>query len=95
MKIIAVMICLIGCVLIYCSHRNQNLLKQHLPKKYAVTGLFLLIISVVLLFYSVPKLVAIYMWSMTLIAVWSLIPFVALFKKNTPHETSASTKNST
>lgn len=93
MKVIAVMICLIGCVLIYCSHHHQNLLKQHLAKPSALIGLILLIISLILLFSSVPKLVAIYMWSMTLIATWSLLPFIALFKKNIPHEISHSTKN--
>ncbi|WP_180103680.1 hypothetical protein [Acinetobacter sp. YH12134] len=93
MKIIAVMICLIGCVLVYCSHRHQNLLKQHFAKSAGLIGLILLIISLILLFCSVPKLVAIYMWSMTLVATWSLLPFIALFKKNIPHEISHSTKN--
>lgn len=93
MKLIAVMICLIGCGLIYASHHHQNLMKQHLSKYYAWTGLFFLVISLILLFCSVPKLVAIYMWSMVLITTWSLLPFIALFKKNIPHEMSRSTKN--
>lgn len=94
MKIIAMLICLVGCIFIYCSHHHQSLFKQHLSKYYAFMGLILLIISIILLFYSVPKLVAIYMWSMALIVTWSLLPFIALFKKNISHETSCSTKNS-
>ena len=93
MKIIDVMICLIGCVLAYCSHHHQNLLKQKLAKHYVYIGLGLLIISLSFLLISVPKLVAVYMWLMTMLVVWSLIPFIALFKKNIPHEISHSTKN--
>lgn len=95
MKIIAIMMCLLGCVLIYCSHRHQNLLKQYLPQYYALIGLSLLIVSIVLFFNCVPKLVAIYMWVMILITTWSLLPFIPLFKKNILNEISHSTKNST
>ena len=95
MKIIAIMICLLGCVLIYCSHPHQNIFRQSLSKLYAVIGLSFLIISIILFFMCVPKLVAIYMWMMILVATWSLLPFIPLFKKKILDEISHSTKNST
>ena len=92
-KILAVILCLIGCITLYCSHHHQSLLKQKLSKPYVYLGLSLLIIALILLFIAVPKLVAIYMWLMTTLVVCSLIPFIALFKKNTSNEISNSTKN--
>jgi len=92
-KIFAVILCMIGCIALYCSHHHQNLLKQKLAKHYVYIGLGLLIISLSFLLISVPKLVAVYMWLMTMLVVWSLIPFIALFKKNTSNEISDSTKN--
>jgi cell division protein FtsW (lipid II flippase) len=93
MKILAVILCLIGCVLLYCSHQHQKLLKQKLAKQAVYIGLSLVIVSLILLFISVPKLVAAYMWSMTMLVMWSLLPFIALFKKNISNEISDSTKN--
>lgn len=95
MKMVAILICLIGCLTLYCSHHHQTLLKQHLSKSYRVIGVFMLIISLILLLFSVPKLVALYMWLMTMLVVWSLVPFIRLFKKNIPDEISRSTKNPT
>lgn len=92
-KILAVILCLIGCITLYCSHHRQTLLKSKLPKICVYLGLSLLIIALILLFIAVPKLVAIYMWLMTMLVVWSLIPFVTLFKKNISNEISDATKN--
>lgn len=93
MKILAVILCMMGCLLLYFSHRHQNLLQQALSKRYVYVGLCFIILSLILLFISVPKLVAVYMWLMTMLVVWSLMPFVALLKKNTSNEISHSTKN--
>ncbi|QCO23061.1 hypothetical protein C9E88_16770 [Acinetobacter cumulans] len=93
MKILAVILCMMGCLLLYFSHRHQNLLQQSLRKHHLYIGLSLILVSLIFLLMSVLKLVAVYMWLMTLLVVWSLIPFVALFKKNIPHEISRSTKN--
>ncbi|RKG46366.1 MULTISPECIES: hypothetical protein [Acinetobacter] len=93
MKILAVILCMMGCLLLYFSHRHQNLLQQTLGKRYVYVGFCFIIISLIFLLISVPKLVAVYMWLMTLLVAWSLIPFVALFKKNTSNEISHSTKN--
>ena len=93
MKILAVILCMIGCVMLYCSHHHQSLIKQKLSKPYVYAGLLLLILALILLFFAVPKLVAIYMWLMTMLVIWSLVPFIALFKKNISNEISHSTKN--
>lgn len=92
-KILAVILCLLGCITLYCSHPHQSLLKQKLSKPYVYAGTSLLIIALILLFIAVPKLVAIYMWLMTMLVVWSLIPFITLFKKNISNEISDATKN--
>ncbi len=93
MKIVAVFICLLGSFILYCSHHHQTLLKQHLPKNLRLIGYVLLVLSIILLLCSVPKLVAIFMWLMSMLTVWSLAPFIVLFKKNIPNEISDSTKN--
>lgn len=93
MKIFAVLLCVMGSFILYCSHCHQSLLKQYLAKHYVYVGLALLMISIILLLMSVPKLVAVYMWLMTMLMVWSLVPFIVLFKKNIAHEISTSTKN--
>ena len=92
-KIIAVVLCMMGCITLYCSHHHQTLLKQKLSNKFVYAGLTLLIISLILLFIAVPKLVAIYMWIMTVLVVCSLVPFITLFKKNTSNEISDAKKN--
>ncbi|MFV5492361.1 hypothetical protein [Acinetobacter sp. ASP199] len=82
LKIFAVTLCLLGSLMLYGSHRHQSLFGTVLSKKNVILGGGLLMISMILLLCSVPKLVAIYMWCMTLITTWSLLPFIALFKKN-------------
>lgn len=81
MKIVAVILCLLGGLMLYGSHRHQTLFTTTLAKKFVILGGGLLMISIILLLCSVPKLVAVYMWCMTLITTWSLLPFMALFKK--------------
>jgi cobalamin synthase len=93
-KIFAITLCLIGCLLFYFSHRHQNLFKQTLSKRYSYVGICFIVISLLVLFLSVPKLVAVYMWLITMLVAWTFIPFVVLFKKNIPDEKANSTRNS-
>lgn len=94
-KIIAITICITGSFLIYASHRHQTLIKQHLPKFFSLLGGLLLLFSIGLLLASLPRLVAVFMWLMTIITLWSLLPFMALLKKNNTHEHDIPRKNST
>ncbi|KJH64411.1 hypothetical protein FY048_05450 [Acinetobacter sp. 1124_18A] len=81
MKLIGLFLTLLGAVSVYCSHSNQNLLSQHLPTLFKYLGLLFLIIGLIALFASLPKVVAAFCWFMLLIFAWSFLPFVALFKR--------------
>lgn len=95
MKMIAIFICMTGALLLYCSHPHQNLLKLPLNKTFRIIGLGCLLISLIVLLNVVPKLVAVFMWLMTMLVIWTFAPFIRLLKKNITHEISNSTKNPT
>ncbi|AQZ81827.1 hypothetical protein BUM88_09510 [Acinetobacter calcoaceticus] len=81
MKLIGLFLTLLGAVSVYCCHSNQNLLSQHLPTLFKYLGLLFLIIGLIALFASLPKVVAAFCWFMLLIFAWSFLPFMALFKR--------------
>lgn len=81
MKLIGLFLTLLGAVSVYCSHSNQNLLSQHLPTLFKYLGLLFLVIGLIALFASLPKVVAAFCWFMLIIFAWSFLPFIALFKR--------------
>jgi hypothetical protein len=81
MKLIGLFLTLLGAVSVYCSHSNQNLLSQHLPTLFKYLGLLFLVVGLIALFASLPKVVATFCWSMLIIFAWSFLPFMALFKR--------------
>ncbi len=81
MKILGICLLFLGAFSIYSSHQNQNLFKKPLPIFFKWLGLSALISSLALLFISLPKLVACLIWLMFLIAIWSFVPFLNLFKR--------------
>ncbi len=81
MKLIGLFLTLLGAVSVYCSHSNQNLLSQHLPTLFKYLGLLFLVIGLIALFASLPKVVAAFCWFMLIIFAWSFLPFMALFKR--------------
>lgn len=95
MKLFAIFLCFLGCVLIYGSHANQQIFKTSFTKKFFYLGVVLIGVSLPLLIYVLPKLVAILMWCMTLIVTWSFIPFIPLLKRYIPHEDAIRSKDTT
>lgn len=81
MKLIGLFLTLLGAVSVYCSHSNQNLLSQHLPTLCKYLGLLFLVVGLIALFASLPKVVAAFCWFMLIIFAWSFLPFMALFKR--------------
>ena len=95
MKLFAIFLCFLGSVLIYSSHANQHIFKTPLTKKFFYLGVVLVCVSLPLLIYALPKLVAILMWCMTLIVTWSFIPFIPLLKRYIPYEDAIRSKDTT
>ncbi|RYL28622.1 hypothetical protein [Acinetobacter piscicola] len=81
MKILGICFVFLGAFSIYSSHHNQNLFAKPLPPLFKWLGMSALMISLVLLIISLPKLVACLIWVMLLITVWSFAPFLSLFKR--------------
>lgn len=81
MKVFGIILTLLGAFLLYCSHSNQNIFAQFLPSIFKIIGLISILIGLIFLVFSLPKLVAILTWSMMLIFFWSFCPFVMLFKR--------------
>jgi len=81
MKLIGLFLTLLGAVSVYCSHSSQNLLSQHLPALFKYLGLLFLVVGLIALFASLPKVVAAFCWFMLIIFAWSFLPFMALFKR--------------
>jgi hypothetical protein len=81
MKLIGLFLTMLGAVSVYCSHSNQNLLSQHLPTLFKYLGLLFLVVGLIALFASLPKVVAAFCWFMLIIFAWSFLPFMALFKR--------------
>ena len=82
MKFIAFFCVLLGSVVMYCSHTNQDLLHKQLPDSTRWFALLSIGIALILFLISTPKLVAIFMWLLTIVVVWSFLPFIPLiFKK--------------
>lgn len=95
MKLLGFVLCFTGSMAIYFSHPNQTILKQPLNKPGYYVGITLLIIALAVLLIQLPKLVAIYMWLITMTVVWSFLPFIPLLQRYFPHEVSKSAKDST
>ncbi|RFC82516.1 hypothetical protein C9E89_016090 [Acinetobacter sichuanensis] len=81
MKTFGIILTLLGTFSIYCSHYNQNLLASPLPKIFKIIGLGLLLLALIVLLISLPKVVACFVWVVLMILVWSHIPFITLFKR--------------
>lgn len=84
MKILGILLTVLGAVTLYCCHSNQDLLKQQLAKPFQCLGIFSVIFGFVFLFISLPKVVACFVWIITLLCLWSIIPFLPFFRRNQP-----------
>ena len=94
MKFFAFLLCFLGAVLMYCSHSNQALLKQPLSKKIRYLGALCIFLAFLTFLMLVPKLVAVFMWLMTILVAWSFLPFIPLLQRYISHEVSKSAKDS-
>ncbi|TCB53399.1 hypothetical protein E0H84_11760 [Acinetobacter terrestris] len=81
MKFLAFCFVFIGSVLVYCTHRNQRLVQDVLPQFYRWLGFGFIALSLPLFLVNLPKLVAVYMWLLTMLVVWTFLPFIALIMK--------------
>ncbi len=86
LKSLGIILALCASCLVYLHHPNQSLLKQPLPHYAATLGWVVYIVALLILLYTLPKLVAVFLWLAVLIAVWSFAPFISLFKRYNPSE---------
>lgn len=75
MKFIAFFLAFAGSVVMYSTHVHQGLFTQPLPKYFRWIGSGCIFIALVMLCVSLPKLVAVFMWLITMLMVWSFLPF--------------------
>ncbi|AOA57025.1 hypothetical protein BFG52_00730 [Acinetobacter larvae] len=94
MKLVAMMLCIATCFILYLTHPNQTVLTQALSKRWRIPVCILLLLSAVWLFYLLPALVACFMVVLSMMMVWTFAPFISIFKKYFPHESQATQKNS-
>ncbi|MDH0968400.1 hypothetical protein TQH59_03520 [Acinetobacter johnsonii] len=89
------LLCCSGCVLLYLTHANQTVLKQAVAKKYRWVGLTGLVLALVLLLSVLPKLVAVLMWLLIPLVLWSALPFLPLLHGALTHEVATRSKDTT
>lgn len=82
LKLTGILFTLFGSITVYLSHPNQSLIQSSLSKKIIYLGLIGLIIGLIVLVFSISKLVAVLIWCAVITVVWSFIPFLNLFKRN-------------
>lgn len=86
MKSFGILMSFLGCISLYLCHPNQTLLKQHLATWMRYIGALFLILGLLILLYALPKHVAVFVWMAIITVMWCLLPFIAIFKRYTPHE---------
>ncbi|HRB57037.1 MAG TPA: hypothetical protein PLR05_03590 [Acinetobacter johnsonii] len=95
MKFLGLLLCCGGCVLLYLTHPNQTVLKQAVAKKYRWVGWFAFILALVLLLAVLPKLVAVLMWLLMPLVLWSVLPFLPLLHGALTHDVATLSKDTT
>ena len=94
-KFLGLLLCCSGCVLLYLTHANQTVLKQAVAKKYRWVGLTGLVLALVLLLSVLPKLVAVLMWLLIPLVLWSALPFLPLLHGALTHDVATRSKDTT
>lgn len=95
MKFLGLLLSCGGCVLLYLTHPNQTVLKQTVAKKYRWVGWIGFILALVLLQAVLPKLVAVLMWLLMPLVLWSVLPFIPLLHGALTHEVTTRSKDTT
>ena len=76
------LLAVLGCGLLYLSHRHQGWLKRPLdPMPARGLGVFLLLLSLALGLLSLSAVTAIFGWMAIVMLAFSLLPFVSLIVK--------------
>ncbi|MEB6675833.1 hypothetical protein MXL88_02895 [Acinetobacter haemolyticus] len=81
-KFLGIILSLSGCISLYLSHPNQILLKSPLSKTFVYLGAVGLFLGLIILWFSLQKLVAVFVWLAIMTLVWSFIPFLNLLKRH-------------
>ena len=95
MKFLGLLLCCGGCVLLYLTHPNQTVLKQTVAKTYRWVGLICLVLALLLLLTVLPKLVAVLMWLLMPLVLWSALPFIPLLQGALTHDVATRSKDTT
>ncbi|RYY79228.1 MAG: hypothetical protein EOO69_07375 [Moraxellaceae bacterium] len=86
MKAFGILLTLWGCLSLYLSHPHQALLKTQFSSKFAYGGIVIVMLGLLILLYALPALVAVCVWVVIAIFIWSFIPFLPFFKRYMPDE---------
>lgn len=95
MKFLGLLLGCGGCVLLYFTHPNQTVLKQTVAKKYRCVGWIGFVLALVLLLVVLPKLVAVLMWLLIPLVLWSALPFLPLLHGALTHDVATRSKDTT
>ena len=88
MKFLGIFLGTLGCICLYLSHSNQNILQRQLPLMVRYLGWGVLVLSLICLTVSLSILVGIFVWLAIITVAWSFLPFITLFKKYQPYESA-------
>jgi hypothetical protein len=81
LPVLALLLTLAGCSLLYLSHRHQGWLRQPLPAVSArVAGVAVLLLALVCAGFSFSPLTAFFVWVVMLMLIFSLLPFLSLLR---------------
>ena len=95
MKFLGLLLCCGGCVLLYLTHANQTVLKQAVAKKYRCVGWIGFVLAFFFLLAILPKLVAVLMWLLMPLVLWSVLPFIPLLHGALTHDVATRSKDTT
>ena len=95
LKFLGLLLCSGSCMLLYFTHPNQTVLKQAIAKKYRWGGLAGLVLALGVLLWALPKLVAVLMWLLIPLVLWSALPFLPLLHGALTHDVSTRSKDTT
>ena len=82
MNILGIFLTILGALVFYFSHTNQNFLKQPLPSSARKIAFSCLAIGLVLLLMSLSKVTAVFLWLVLMICIWSCFPLIPLLKRS-------------
>ena len=86
MKFLAIGLTVLGTVLFMLSHPNQSILKHHLSVGVRYFSIVSVVFGLLLFLIYLPMLVGVFIWCVAIMLMYSIFPFITVFKVRTTHD---------